>query len=89
LENRRSIGVSSCNCGDGTDQRVQSLKFMMVVMMMMMMMMVIESYETLRRFNLKNITDVSEDRNTGMLYPDDEGTTVFRKVGNSLPVDTM
>lgn len=49
----------------------------------------LKSYETLRRFNLKKITDVSEDRNAGMLYPDDERTTVFRKVGNSLPVDTV
>ena len=35
LEDRRSVGASSCNCGDGTDQRVQSL------MMMMMMMVVV------------------------------------------------
>jgi len=46
-------------------------------------------YETLRRFNLEKITDVSEDRNAGMLYPYDEETTVFRKVVNSLPVDTV
>jgi len=26
-----AFGVSSCNCGDGTDQRVQSLMFMMVM----------------------------------------------------------
>ena len=34
LEDRRSIGASSCNCGDGTDQRVQSLIFMMMMMIM-------------------------------------------------------
>jgi len=33
LEDRRSVGASSCNCGDGTDQRVQSVKFMMMMMM--------------------------------------------------------
>jgi hypothetical protein len=38
LEDRRIVGESSCNCGDGTDQRVQSLMFMMKMMMMMMMM---------------------------------------------------
>jgi len=34
LEDRRNIGQSSCNFGDGTDQRVQSLMFMMMMMMM-------------------------------------------------------
>ena len=33
LEDRRSVGASSCNCGDGTDQRVQSLMFVMMMMM--------------------------------------------------------
>jgi len=32
LEDRRSVGASSCNSGDGTDQRVQSLVFMMMMM---------------------------------------------------------
>ena len=36
MEDRRNAGESSCNCGDGTDQRVQSLMFMMMMMMMMM-----------------------------------------------------
>jgi hypothetical protein len=36
LEDRRNVGESSCNCGDGTDQMVQSLTFMMMMMMMMM-----------------------------------------------------
>ena len=35
LEDRRSVGVSSCNSGDGTGQRVQSLVFMIMMMMMM------------------------------------------------------
>ena len=41
LEDRRNVGESSCNSGDGTDQRVQSLMFMMMMMMMMMMIMMI------------------------------------------------
>ena len=32
LEDRRSVGASSCNSGDGTDQRVQSLMFMLMMM---------------------------------------------------------
>jgi hypothetical protein len=35
LEDRRNVGESSFNFGDGTDQRVQSLMFMMMMMMMM------------------------------------------------------
>ena len=30
MEDRRNVGESSCNSGDGTDQRVQSLMFMMM-----------------------------------------------------------
>jgi len=33
LEDQRSVGASSCNCGDGTDQSDQSLMFMMMRMM--------------------------------------------------------
>jgi len=33
LEDLRSVGASSCNCGDGTDQRVQSFMFMVMMMM--------------------------------------------------------
>jgi len=32
LEDRKSFGASSCNSGDGTEQRVQSLMFMMMMM---------------------------------------------------------
>jgi len=39
LADRRSVGASSCNSGDGTDERFQSLMFMMMTIMMMMMMM--------------------------------------------------
>ena len=31
LEDRRNVSASSCNSGDGTDQRVQSLMFMMMM----------------------------------------------------------
>jgi len=30
LEDQRNVGESSCNCGDGTDQRVQFLMMMMM-----------------------------------------------------------
>jgi len=39
----------------------------------------IEVLRDVTPFRLKKITDVSEDRNAGMLYPDDEGSTVFSK----------
>ena len=32
LEDRRNVGKSSCNSGEGTDQRVQSLMFMMTML---------------------------------------------------------
>ena len=32
LEDRRNVGESSCNFGDGTYQKVQSLTFMMMIM---------------------------------------------------------
>jgi len=31
LEDRRNVGENSCNSGNGTDQRVQSLMFMMMI----------------------------------------------------------
>jgi len=34
LEDRRNVGENSCNSGDETDQRAQSLMFMMMVMPM-------------------------------------------------------
>jgi len=36
FEDRTSIGASSCNSGDGMDQKVQSLMFMMMMMMILM-----------------------------------------------------
>ena len=41
LEDRRSVGASSCNSGDGTGQRVQSLMFMMMMMMMMVILLLL------------------------------------------------
>ena len=49
MEDRRSVGASSCNSGDGTDQRVKSLMFMM---MMMMIVLTIILYCTFRRISL-------------------------------------
>ena len=40
LEDRRSVGASSCNCGDGTDQRVQSSMFMMMMVVVVMILLV-------------------------------------------------
>ena len=34
LEDQRTVGASSCNSGDGTDQRVQSLMFMMMMILL-------------------------------------------------------
>jgi hypothetical protein len=34
LGDRRNVGESSCNCGDGTGQMAQPLMFMMMMMMM-------------------------------------------------------
>ena len=34
MEDRRNLRESSCNSGDETDQRVQSLMFMMMMMIM-------------------------------------------------------
>jgi hypothetical protein len=44
LEDRRKVGESSCNFGDGTDEKVQSLMFMVMMMMMMMMLHVDHNY---------------------------------------------
>jgi len=56
LEDRRSVGASSCNSGDGTDQRVQSFMFMM--------MMIIMARSVLLR--MRNVSDESfrENQNT-------------------------
>jgi hypothetical protein len=34
LEGRRNVGESNCNSGDGTDQRVKSLMFMMTIIIL-------------------------------------------------------
>jgi len=35
FEDRRNVGGSSCNSGDGTDKRVQSLMFMMMIIVLL------------------------------------------------------
>jgi hypothetical protein len=32
MEDQRNAGENSCNSGDGTDQRVQTLMFMMMIL---------------------------------------------------------
>jgi len=44
LEDQRNVGESSCNFGEGTDQRFQILMFMTMMMMMMMMI-----YQNIRK----------------------------------------
>jgi hypothetical protein len=41
LEDHRNVGGNSCNYGDGTDQRVQSLMFMMMMMMICSFLVVV------------------------------------------------
>ena len=48
MEDRRTVGASSCNSGDGTDQRVQSLIFMMMMMMMIL-------YNYIKMYDEENI----------------------------------
>ena len=44
LEDRRSVGASSCNCGDGKDQRVRSLMFMMTMIIKLCFVITIHTY---------------------------------------------
>jgi preprotein translocase subunit SecG len=44
LEDRRNVGESSCNSGDGTDQRVHYLMFMMMMMMIMNLLFVVRYF---------------------------------------------
>jgi len=52
LEDRRSVGESSCNCRDGANQRVQ------ILMRMMMMMMITDLCMTSLR-NKKKLTEAT------------------------------
>ena len=47
MGDRRSVGASSCNSGDGTDQRVQSLMFMMMITEQLLIFIFL-SYQMLR-----------------------------------------
>jgi len=57
LEDRRNVGGNSCNFGDETDLRVQSLMFMMMMMMMMMMNIKVKitTQQTLPSLNLNDL----------------------------------
>ena len=68
LEDRRSVGASSCNSGDGTDQRVQPLMFMM--------MMVIKNKHL---FYTNNQTHSIHTRFKTNLYPPTANLTKFQK----------
>ena len=61
LEDRRSVGASSCTCGDGTDQRVQSL---MPVMMMMMALSHVSCHPVFRFL----IASTNQSRSPHLLY---------------------
>ena len=43
MEDLRSVGASSCNSGDGTDQRVQSLMLMMMMRRLKLILLVVLS----------------------------------------------
>ena len=58
LEDRRRVGASSCNSGNGTDQRIQSLMFTIIIIIIIIIIM----YENLSAHSefvsyLTNITD--------------------------------
>jgi hypothetical protein len=72
LEDRRNVGGSSCFSGDGTDQRVQSLMFMMMIFVKMEVSCIVwESdmvYSLLYRHQGSNVArlhgvSMSQDRN--------------------------
>jgi len=54
LVDRRNVGDSSCDSGDGTDQRVQSLMFMMMMMMMICVNLAIIFFLVFCSINLLN-----------------------------------
>ena len=56
MEDRRNDGESSCNFGDGTDQRVQSLMFMVMMMMMMIVFLILSFLEIRAERRQKSIS---------------------------------
>ena len=44
LEDRRRVGASSCNSGDGTDRRVQSLMFMMMMIIIVITIIILSLF---------------------------------------------
>ena len=75
LEDRRSVRASSCNCGDGTDQRVQSLMFMMMTMNFSEKRDSC-SYQNTRRHAPKRRTKLHrvKSKNTALLNPSEQQT---------------
>ena len=64
MEDPRNVGESSCNFGDGTDERVQSLMFMMMVMICVIIFRCTETFwssciSAQRRESFKNHSEFS------------------------------
>jgi len=55
LEDRRNVGENSCNFGDGTDQRVQSLMFMMMMIKNWCIKLVKKNYHYIRMHSQQNV----------------------------------
>ena len=51
MEDQRKVGESSCNSGDGTDQMVQSLMFMMMMMMTIIALRCSQRFSSYRSVN--------------------------------------
>jgi len=70
LEDRRSVGASSCNSGDGTDQRAQSLMFMVMMTIIIIIIPSIcllgldESMKTLRTAGVRTEIWIHKHKNT-------------------------
>ena len=82
MEDRRSVGASNCNCGDGTDQRVQSLMFMIIIYIYMY----IYIYIRYRHNTSMNAVQIFLQ---DILTFEDEDMALYRNVGIRLPVDKV
>ena len=61
MGDRRNVGENSCNFGDGTDQRDQSLMYMTMMMMMMMTMMMIKGGICVERLSTVPVISKNHD----------------------------
>ena len=50
MEDRRNVGEGSCNYGDGTAQRVQSLMLLLLLLLLLMMMMMTKKKVHINRY---------------------------------------